>query len=80
MTCPTCRAISASASVLSRTFSSATRFTAAARFAAALTASVSLVMDCGEAVTDISVVSSAVASVESAFSPPGSPTAAMIRS
>ena len=71
LTCPTCRAISASASVRSRTFSSATRLTAAARFFAAVTASVSLVIDCGEAVADISVVSSAVASVESALSPPG---------
>ena len=80
MSLVTCRAISASASVRSRTFSSAIRLTAAARSFAATTAAVSLAVDCGEAVTDISVVSSAVASVESAFSPPGSPIAAIIRS
>ena len=80
MTAPTCRAISASASVRSREFSSDTRLMASARFLAAVTASVSLVIDCGDAVADISVVSSAVASVESELSPPGSPTAAMIRS
>ena len=80
MTGPTCREISASASVRSGAFSAETRLIASARFFAAVTASVSLVVDCGEAVADISVVSSAVASVESALSPPGSPTAAMIRS
>jgi hypothetical protein len=76
----TCRLISASASVRSRTVSSATRLTAAASSRAALTASLSLVIDCGEAVADISVVSSRVARVERALSLPGSPTAAMIRS
>ena len=80
LTCATCRPISASASLRSRTFSSAIRFTAAARSFAAVTASVSLVVDCGEAVTDISVVSSVVASVESEFALPGSPIAAIIRS
>ena len=80
MSLATWRAISASASVRSRTFSSAIRLTDAARSFAASTAAVSLAVDCGEAVADISAVSSAVASVASALSAPGSPIAAIIRS